>query len=192
MMRVPDATKRSRASRARAFSASADETPAGDMCDVPFHATVGCCVYSGDSVLSQFENGTSDIIRLRLKEERQRIDARQGVFAEKIGVKQSTLSEWETKAVSLRFEHFALLADSGVDVGYVLTGQRSGKLLSRDESRVLDSFRHLDPGAQAALTIIIDRLRGERLPEAGPPEPSAHDELAAETVHAPRGKYRTG
>lgn len=177
--------------------------------------TLGCdnSCYSGDSVLGQVENGDTDIFRARLREERHRLDARQSDFAQKIKVKQSTLSEWETRSVSMKFDHFALLANAGIDVSYVLTGLRAGKLLNSDESHILDSYRRLDAGAQAALTVILDRLQGGRLPNARPPEqPRRPDDTkvyaenrvgltgdftdepqapsTSSTVHSPKGKFR--
>lgn len=100
----------------------------------------------------------TDIIRERFREERRRVEPQQNVFAEKLGVKQSTLSEWETKSVSMKFEHLASLAALGIDLLYVFTGRRGGDLLSPDESILLDSFRRLSDDKHAALLTVVQAM----------------------------------
>jgi len=123
----------------------------------------------------------TDIIRARLREERRRVEPRQNIFAEKLGIKQSTLSEWETKAVSMKFEHLARLAEEGVDIQYVLTGRRGGGLLHRTESVLLDSFRCMADDTQAAFLVIGAQLGSTGASPAG--------DGNKETLHDRKAKF---
>ena len=126
----------------------------------------------------------TDIFRVRLREERLRIDPRQREFAQKIGVKQSTLSEWETKAVSMKFEHLAMLASAGIDITYVFTGRRGSNLLSTSETLLLESFRRMDNLAQEAIVALADRAAIGSNPKAS----DTHSAAAA--LHSPSTSYR--
>lgn len=63
----------------------------------------------------------------RLKEERLRIGLTQPVFAGYCGAKKRTLIEWEKGSTSPNAVQLSALVAIGVDVLYVLTGDRAGK-----------------------------------------------------------------
>lgn len=65
------------------------------------------------------------MINLRLKEERERLCLTQPMFAEAAGAKKRTLIDWEKGISSPTAVQLSALAEVGVDVVYVLTGQRS-------------------------------------------------------------------
>jgi len=64
----------------------------------------------------------------RLKEERERLGLTQPAFAELAGAKKRTLIDWEGGVSSPTAVQLAALATHGVDVLYILTGQRNPNL----------------------------------------------------------------
>ena len=62
----------------------------------------------------------------RLKEERDRLGLTQPAFAEIADAKKRTLIDWEKGVSSPTAVQLSALAAAGVDVLYILTGQRSG------------------------------------------------------------------
>lgn len=88
----------------------------------------------------------------RLKEERERLGLSQPAFAAVAGAAKRTLIDWEKGATSPSAVQLAALSAIGVDVLYILTGQRTMDALSRDEQELLERFRaaSLD-GKMAAL-----------------------------------------
>lgn len=85
----------------------------------------------------------------RLKAERERLELTQPAFAEIAGAKKRTLIDWEKGVSSPTAVQLAALAEMGVDVLFVLTGQRSQPVpatagLSRRAAALLDNFEHTD------------------------------------------------
>lgn len=115
-------------------------------------------------------------IAARLREERLRVEPHQGLFARRVGVTQQKQSFLENANRELRAEYLAEAAAAGVDVCYVLTGERSdlGRL-SPEASALVTSFERLPDGMKRAAIATIDAMAGE------PP-----------TLHAPRQAYRSG
>lgn len=111
---------------------------------------------------------------MRLKEERQRIEPHQGRFAERIGISQKKQSFYETGYRELRADYLALVAAAGIDVCYVLTGERAdlGRL-SAEASALVTSFERLPGALQQAAIATIDAMAG-----------------TSPTLHAPRRDYR--
>ena len=66
------------------------------------------------------------LIDVRLREERDRLGLTQEVFADAAGAKRRTLVDWEKGVSSPTAVQLSALAAVGVDVQYVLTGQRKG------------------------------------------------------------------
>jgi len=64
----------------------------------------------------------------RLKEERERLGLTQPAFAELAGAKKRTLIDWEGGVSSPTAVQLSALATHGVDVLYILTGQRNPNL----------------------------------------------------------------
>jgi transcriptional regulator with XRE-family HTH domain len=100
-------------------------------------------------------------IARRLREERVRVEPHQGRFAAKIGLNQKRQSFLENGERELRGEYLALIASVGLDVGFIITGQRSAGDLTREETNLLDSFRDLASDDRAALTHLALRLSGK-------------------------------
>ena len=97
------------------------------------------------------------MIGIRLKEERERLGITQPVFAEAAGAKKRTLIDWEKGISSPTAVQLSALSEIGVDVMYVLTGQRVAPVqpaLSRREAALVDNYRHCAQEDQQA----IDRV----------------------------------
>lgn len=82
-------------------------------------------------------------------------------FAELSGIDNTLVSALENGRQLIRAEHLARAAEAGVDVLYVVTGQRSGALISDSESRLLDLFRSLGTEAQAAVLVVVGCMAGD-------------------------------
>ncbi len=79
----------------------------------------------------------------RLRAARTETGLSQTDFAERAGVTKKTQSLYERGERSPSAEYLSAIADL-VDVTYLLTGNRTVPLaLSRDESALLDNYRHL-------------------------------------------------
>ena len=89
----------------------------------------------------------------RLREERERLGLSQPKFAELAGTTKQTLFSWESgKTAPDGFQMVAFSA-AGVDVLYVLTGERSGHNPAHDaaEQVLLDSYRRCNTQARQHL-----------------------------------------
>lgn len=112
-------------------------------------------------------------IGARLRQERERIGLSQTEFAaiaDKAGVAGATRQSQSLYEKGKRMPdagYLAVVAAAGVDVGYVLTGQRQGGAtstpaqeqeapLTPEERALLDNYRHSPPDAQAALKATSD------------------------------------
>lgn len=80
----------------------------------------------------------------RLREERKRLKMTQAVFAQLGEIGVSSLKLYEGNEIEPGGIFLALIADEGVDVQYVITGNRSSNALAPEEQRLLDGFRGLD------------------------------------------------
>lgn len=89
----------------------------------------------------------------RLREERERLEFNQPDFAGFAGTTKQTLFSWETGGSSPKAEQLEKLAEHGVDVYYVLTGQRIGlaTTLSARESALVENYRASPEDAKKAL-----------------------------------------
>lgn len=82
----------------------------------------------------------------RLREERERLKLTQPVFAELAGVKKRTVIDWEKGISSPTAVQLSALSSAGVDVLYVITGQRSSPAipiamsLSPRQQALLDNY----------------------------------------------------
>lgn len=75
------------------------------------------------------------MIHTRLKEERERLGLTQPEFAEAAGAAKRTLIEWEKGSTSPNAVQISALSFVGVDVLYVLTGQRSKNVASQSNPK---------------------------------------------------------
>ena len=101
----------------------------------------------------------------RLKEERERLGFNQADFAALAGATRKTLFNWESGAASPNAAALAAWAEAGLDVLYVVTGQRTGgstaapaPALAPDEEILLDNYRNCPPDARAAIKTTSDAL----------------------------------
>lgn len=98
----------------------------------------------------------------RIKEERERLGFNQADFAAIAGATRKTLFNWESGTASPNTPALAAWAAVGLDVLYVVTGQRlSGSALAepalaKDEEILLDNYRNSPPDAKAAIKAASD------------------------------------
>jgi transcriptional regulator with XRE-family HTH domain len=131
---------------------------------------------------SQQDSTLLSEIATRLREERCRLEPVQGRFADRIGITQGKLSHLETGRSEAKAEDLAAAAFAGVDIHYVLTGERrEPSALDRDTVELVLEFEGLPPHLRSAALGVVQALaRGEG--REAPP--------SAATVHAPRRGYR--
>ncbi len=77
----------------------------------------------------------------RLREERDRLGLSQPKFAALAATTKQTLFSWETGKTAPDGFQMAALAAAGVDVQFVLTGQRSSAALAPEEQALLSMYR---------------------------------------------------
>jgi len=87
----------------------------------------------------------------RLREERERLGLSQAAFAELADTFRQTVLSWERGKTAPDGFRLMKLAAAGVDVVYVMTGQREATLLSREETALVDNYRHSSPDSQRIL-----------------------------------------
>ena len=114
----------------------------------------------------------------RLAEERKRLGLKQSEFAGLVGTDVPKQSLYETGKRDLRADYLARLAGAGVDVVYILTGQRTeGSWLGEGASELLSAFLALPPDVQQSLLSLAESLRGHLSPTGA-------------TLHAGKSGYR--
>lgn len=97
----------------------------------------------------------------RLKEERERLGLNQADFGTIGGVNRNSQANYEKGERSPDASYMAAVAAIGVDVLYVITGARTPSReegLSEREKAVLDNYRALPEGDQAAVQRLTDAL----------------------------------
>jgi transcriptional regulator with XRE-family HTH domain len=98
-----------------------------------------------------------DHIGERLREERMRMGIAQLAMADVCGVSRGTLATWEKGEQSPNAVALAVMADMGVDVLYVVTGQRTGPgqaTLAPAERDLLASYARADEAGRAAIRAV--------------------------------------
>ena len=88
----------------------------------------------------------------RIRSERERLEMSQPQFAKIAGTTKQTLFSWESGKTSPNAGQMASLAAAGVDITYIVTGQRSQAApppepsitLNRKERAFWDMFKELD------------------------------------------------
>ena len=91
-----------------------------------------------------------------LKSERLRLGMNQDDFAAAGGVKKRTQISYEYDERCPDGLYFRALAAIGVDVQYILTGQRSSSALAADEKELLTGYRDLDVRGKASMLGMLD------------------------------------
>jgi len=97
----------------------------------------------------------------RLKEERNRVGANQTVFAEQCGVTKNTQLAYEKGERSPDANYLAAAAAAGVDVQYVVTGERKplpATSLSAAEADLLRHYRELPEADQVGAARMVSAL----------------------------------
>lgn len=90
---------------------------------------------------------------LRLKEERERCGITQAEIADITGVNIKSIGRWE-REIPIPSDKLAMLSPLGIDVLYVLIGQRSVPLvLNPKEEALLDNYRNSDEKGKRAVEI---------------------------------------
>ena len=106
----------------------------------------------------------------RIKEERERLGFNQADFAALAEATRKTLFNWETGTASPNAAVLAAWAQHGLDVLYVVTGERLGSQPAVDaaEQVLLDSYRRCKPDAKANLIQTAALLSAGIAPAAAP------------------------
>jgi len=87
----------------------------------------------------------------RLDAERERLGLSQTALAALAGTTKRTVFSWEKGKTAPDAFQLMQLRSAGMDVVYILTGQRGGDLLRPDESALLDNYRHSNSEGQRLL-----------------------------------------
>lgn len=100
-------------------------------------------------------------IGLRLRGERERLGLTQDALATAVRVSKRALINYEKGERSPDAELLAAAAEVGLDVLYVLTGQRSQPVpavaeLRPDQAALLDNYEHSDEVARQAAQRLLD------------------------------------
>ncbi|MCW2292782.1 transcriptional regulator with XRE-family HTH domain [Pseudomonas sp. BIGb0408] len=101
----------------------------------------------------------------RLKEERMRLGYNQAKFAALAGVAKTSQFNYEKGERSPDAEYLFAVAERGVDILYVVTGERrptSAQSISKDEADLLLRYRQL-PGDQRSHTYLIVSALAEKV-----------------------------
>lgn len=102
----------------------------------------------------------------RIKEERKRLKLSQVDFAELGGVTQNSQSSYELGKRTPDADYLMALAGHGVDVCYVLTGQREGEPqgaapeLPQSEQKLLMQYRDAPPMVRRIVQAALDAWKG--------------------------------
>jgi transcriptional regulator with XRE-family HTH domain len=95
----------------------------------------------------------------RLKEERLRIAYAQVAFADACAINRGTLSNWEKGEQTPSAAALGVMANLGVDVLYVVTGQRAGEsesTLAPAERDLLHAWRQGTEQARKAMQAVAE------------------------------------
>ena len=102
----------------------------------------------------------------RLAEERKRLGLMQAEFASLVGTNVPKQSLYENDRRELRAAYLSRIAAAGVDVLYVLTGERSeGQWLDDEAARFLNDYFSLSPRLKQGVGHFVAQLAQAR--EAG-------------------------
>lgn len=95
----------------------------------------------------------------RLTIERDRLGHTQTVMAKLTGVAFRTYCDYEAGKSEPRASFFVLAASIGLDVPYVLLGERSQSALSVDEQMLIGAYRSLDTRGRAGVLGMVSGLQ---------------------------------
>lgn len=121
-----------------------------------------------------------------LKEERQRLGMNQDDFAAVGGLKRRAQTLYEQNERAPDALYLRALAEIGVDVNYILTGEKTQAILSADEKDLLAGYRGLDIRGKAG---VLGMIEGMRLPTQAPASSSTAPHVA---IHGKVGQHVIG
>lgn len=84
----------------------------------------------------------------RLKEERKRLKLKQAEFAAAAGVTAQSQIQYEKGRMRPSSDYMEAIARTGVDVAYILTGERGGVCLTEEEAEFLSLLRQATPAVR--------------------------------------------
>jgi transcriptional regulator with XRE-family HTH domain len=99
-----------------------------------------------------------------LKEERQRLGMNQEDFAAVGGLKRRAQTLYEQNERAPDALYLRALAGIGVDVHYILTGERLQSAVTSDEKELLDGYRSMDVRGKAGVLGMIGGMRSPTPP----------------------------
>ena len=96
----------------------------------------------------------------RLREARAELRYDQIRFAQLGGVKKNSQINYEAGRTAPPVDYLLRLAEHGVDIGYVLTGQRSDGSLSLEQELLFEAFGQLSSREREAIIAMVLTLAG--------------------------------
>lgn len=121
----------------------------------------------------------------RLKEERKRLGMNQTQFAELAGTTKNSQLNYEKGNVCPSATYLAAIAAAGVDVQYVLTGQRSAEpVLTPEEKAVLAAWRRAASAVRAAALAALQAGADAKKPSRQIVGGNVHTEPGGKTIIA--------
>lgn len=101
----------------------------------------------------------------RLREVRKSRGLNQAEFAELGGVKKDAQMNYENGSRKPDSDYLQAIANAGIDVQYLLTGQTSTQDLSKDENDLLAGYRSLDLRGKAGVQALIGGMNSVSTPQ---------------------------
>ena len=106
-------------------------------------------------------------IHIRLKEERERLGLTQAEMARAGNASKASQSSWESGIAFPNARYLELIASTGADVGYILTGRRTGMVQEQaqgyatgsQERTILDLWHALDEEGRRFLQDAARKLK---------------------------------
>jgi transcriptional regulator with XRE-family HTH domain len=101
------------------------------------------------------------VIGPRIREERERLKLTQRAFGEIGGVEPNAQGKYESGERWPKADYLAAVARRGVDVLYILTGQRAAEpadCLQQEEAQLLACYRRMPLPARQALSGMADAV----------------------------------
>ncbi|VWX62520.1 helix-turn-helix domain-containing protein [Sphingorhabdus sp. 109] len=97
---------------------------------------------------------------LRLRQERIRLGLNQQEFGERAGVSKNSISSYEKGERPANVVFLMVLEDIGVDVGFVLTGNRGDDSLTVEQQHLVGMFESLSARERSAVIALLTQLTG--------------------------------
>lgn len=124
-------------------------------------------------------------ISKRLLEERKRLKMSQTEFAQCAGTTKKSQIEYEKERLPAFAAYLAAIAAAGVDVQYVLTGQRSAEpVLTHEEKNLLDAWQNAPQAVRAAALAALQAGADAKKPARQIVGGDVHTEPGGKTIIA--------